>query len=105
MWYIPATLTITKKDHHAFRLSDSESGRTLDGTLAIHTLEHGRYNLQLHDLADASLLEIWLYWLMSPKSVLSPVLRNRTEQVRIAEPGNEKPLEIQGSPATRLSSR
>ena len=53
-----------KKVHHAFRLTDSESGRTLDGTLEIHTLELGRYNLQLHELADASLLETWLYWLL-----------------------------------------
>ena len=27
-------------------------------------MELGRYNLQLHELADASLLEVWLFWLL-----------------------------------------
>ncbi len=52
------------KVHHSFRLTDKASGRTLDGTLEIHTLELGRYNLQESDLATASMLDCWLYWLL-----------------------------------------
>jgi flagellar biosynthesis/type III secretory pathway protein FliH len=33
-------------------------------TLEIHTLELGWYNLQESDLATASLLDLWLYWLL-----------------------------------------
>ena len=47
------------KVHHAFRLTDSESSRTLAGTLEIHTLELGRYDLLASDLANASLLQLW----------------------------------------------
>ena len=36
--------------HHAFRLADTESGRVLAGTLEIHTLELGRYNLRESEL-------------------------------------------------------
>ena len=35
---------------HAFRLADGESGRVLQGTLEIHTLELGRYNLRESEL-------------------------------------------------------
>ena len=37
--------------HHAFRLADAESGRVLQGTLEIHTLELGRYTLKEAELA------------------------------------------------------
>ncbi len=46
--------------HHA----DRKSGRTLNDTLEIHTLELGRYHLREQDLATASLLDCWLYWLL-----------------------------------------
>jgi predicted transposase/invertase (TIGR01784 family) len=52
------------KVHHAFRFTDLESGRTLNDTLEIHTIELGRYHLQEKDLATASLLECWVYWLL-----------------------------------------
>jgi predicted transposase/invertase (TIGR01784 family) len=54
----------SKKVHHAFRFTDLESGRTLNDTLEIHTIELGRYYLQEKDLATASLLECWVYWLL-----------------------------------------
>ena len=54
----------SKKIHHAFRFTDLESGRTLTDTLEIHTIELGRYNLQEKDLATASFLDCWLYWLL-----------------------------------------
>jgi hypothetical protein len=52
------------KVHHAFRLEDRDSGRLLLDTLEIHTLELGWYNLQESELATASLLDRWLYWLL-----------------------------------------
>ena len=50
--------------HHAFRLIDSDTGRCLTGTLEVHTLEMGWYNLQEPELATASGLERWVYWLL-----------------------------------------
>ena len=50
--------------HHAFRFTDSTSGRTLEETLEIHTLELGKYNKQESDLSGATMLECWLYWLI-----------------------------------------
>ncbi len=49
---------------NAFRFTDLESGRTLTDTLEIHTIELGRYHLQKKDLATASLLQCWIYWLL-----------------------------------------
>jgi predicted transposase/invertase (TIGR01784 family) len=49
--------------HHAFRLTDAGSGRVLDGTLAIHTLELPKYNRAYSDLRSDDLLGWWLYWL------------------------------------------
>ena len=44
-----------KQIQHSFRLTDRESGRVLDKTVEIHTLELGRYNLVEADLATASM--------------------------------------------------
>ncbi|MEI8376770.1 MAG: Rpn family recombination-promoting nuclease/putative transposase [Planctomycetota bacterium] len=52
------------KVHHAFRLTDAESGRVLQETLEIHTLELGRYNLREADLKTASMLDCWLFWFL-----------------------------------------
>ena len=47
-----------KQGHHAFRLTDRESGRVLQGTLEIHTIELPRYTtISEADLKTASLLE------------------------------------------------
>jgi predicted transposase/invertase (TIGR01784 family) len=53
-----------KSVHHAFRMTDQESGRVLNNTIEIHTLELGRYNLEESDLATASLRDRWLYWFL-----------------------------------------
>jgi flagellar biosynthesis/type III secretory pathway protein FliH len=50
--------------HHAFRLVDQDSGRLLRETLEIHTLELGWYNVRESELETASLLDLWLYWLL-----------------------------------------
>jgi predicted transposase/invertase (TIGR01784 family) len=50
--------------HHAFRLADRSSGRVLGGTLEIHTLELGRYNLTEANLKTAGPLDCWLFWFL-----------------------------------------
>lgn len=52
------------KVHHAFRLVDRDSGRLLEETFEIHTLELGWYTLRESELETASLLDRWLYWLL-----------------------------------------
>ena len=49
--------------HHAFRLTDRESGRVLEQTLELHTVELGKYNSIEGDLAAGDMLGCWLYWL------------------------------------------
>ena len=54
-----------RQGHHAFRLTDRDSSRVLDGTLEVHTIELPRYTLITEgDLQTASPLECWLYWLL-----------------------------------------
>jgi len=50
-----------KNVHHAFRLTDKVSGRVLDETIQMHTIELARYHLSEADLATASTLDRWLY--------------------------------------------
>ena len=54
----------SKEVHHAFRLTDKDSGRVLDKTIEIHTIELSRYDLEAADLATASMLDRWLYWFL-----------------------------------------
>ena len=49
---------------HAFRLTDKDSGRVLDETLEIHTLELARYNVKESELRTATMLDCWLFWLL-----------------------------------------
>ncbi len=53
-----------EKVHHAFQLADRDSGRILEKTIEIHTLELGRYNLVEVELATASMRDRWLYWFL-----------------------------------------
>ncbi len=50
----------TPQFHHAFRMTDAVSGRVLDDTLAIHTLELPKYNLKYSDLTSGDPLGWWL---------------------------------------------
>jgi predicted transposase/invertase (TIGR01784 family) len=50
--------------HQTFRLADCATGRVLDRTLEIHTLELGCYNLAEQQLPTASMLDRWLFWLL-----------------------------------------
>jgi predicted transposase/invertase (TIGR01784 family) len=54
----------SRRVHHVFRLVDQETNRVLRDTIEFHILEMGWYNLQQSDLAKASTLERWLYWLL-----------------------------------------
>lgn len=54
----------SRRVHHAFRLVDQETNRVLKDTIEFHILEMGWYNLQESELATASVLERWLYWLL-----------------------------------------
>ncbi len=91
-----------KRVHHAFRLTDQPSGRTLDDTLAIHTLELARYNLKESELSTASELDCWLFWLLHAQeyepAVLAallpqPAIRQATETLaRIAEITEDKAM-------------
>ena len=88
--------------HHAFRLADAESGRVLQGTLEIHTIELGRYNLTDAELSSASTLDCWLFWLLHaheyepavPLELLpQPAIRQATETiVRIAQISEDKAM-------------
>jgi predicted transposase/invertase (TIGR01784 family) len=88
--------------HHAFRLADEDSGRVLQGTLEIHTLELGRYTLSEADLAADDMLDCWLYWLLhaheyEPAALLEllpqPGIRRATETLaRIAQISEDKAM-------------
>ena len=54
----------SRRVHHAFRLVDQETNRVLKDTIEFHILEMGWYNLRATELATASVLERWLYWLL-----------------------------------------
>jgi predicted transposase/invertase (TIGR01784 family) len=49
--------------HHQFRLVDRESGRVLEDSIEIHTVELAKYNGALSEVRSASVLEQWAYWI------------------------------------------
>ena len=49
--------------HHQFRLVDRESGRVLEESIEIHTVELAKYNGNASDVRNASVLEQWAYWI------------------------------------------
>ena len=49
--------------HHQFRLVDRESGRVLEESIEIHTVELAKYNGALSDVRSTSILEQWAYWI------------------------------------------
>ncbi len=54
----------SQRVHHAFRLVDQETNRVLRDTIEFHILEMGWYDLKAGELAQASTLDRWLYWLL-----------------------------------------
>ena len=49
--------------HHQFRLVDRESGRVLEESIEIHTVELAKYHGALSEVRSASVLEQWAYWI------------------------------------------
>jgi predicted transposase/invertase (TIGR01784 family) len=49
--------------HHQFRLVDRESGRVLEDSIEIHTVELAKYNEGPREVHGANLLEQWAYWI------------------------------------------
>ena len=86
--------------HHAFRLTDAVSGRVLDGTLEIHTIELPKYNKAHSNLAFGDVLGRWLHWLRHAQDYTAdelraafpqPAIRRATETlIRIAEISEEQ---------------
>ena len=92
-----------KQGHHAFRLTDRESGRVLDGTLEIHTIELPRYTtISEADLTTASLLECWIFWFLhaheyEPEELLKlfpqPAIQQATKSItKIARKTEDKAM-------------
>jgi hypothetical protein len=71
--------------HHAFRLTDKDSGRVLEETLEIHTLELGRYNITGSELRSASELDCWLFWLLHADEYDPAVLAELLPQLAIRQ--------------------
>ena len=88
--------------HHEFRLTDRKSGRVLEDTLEIHTLELGWYTLSEAELEGAGLLDRWLFWLLHAQEYDSetldrlfpqPAFRQATDTItRIAEITEDKAM-------------
>jgi predicted transposase/invertase (TIGR01784 family) len=88
--------------HHAFRLTDAASGRVLDGTLAIHTIELPKYNTAYPDVSSGDVLGHWLLWLKhsqtyEPEALLrefpQPAIRRASETlIRIAQITEDKTM-------------
>jgi predicted transposase/invertase (TIGR01784 family) len=88
--------------HHAFRLTDKGSGRVLDGTLEIHTLELAKYNVRESELRSAGELDCWLFWLLhaheyEPEELMKllpqPAIRQATDTLpRISQITEDKAM-------------
>ena len=92
----------TAQFHHAFRLTDAVSGRVLNGTLEIHTIELPKYNTKELELPAGEMLSWWLYWLRHAQDYEAerlletfpqPAIRQATRTlVRIAEITEDKTM-------------
>jgi len=52
-----------KQLHRQFQLVDRESGKVLDDSIEIHTVELAKYSTNRAALRGASVLEQWAYWI------------------------------------------
>ena len=53
--------------HHQFQLVDRESGRILEDSIEIHTVELAKYNGVPSEVRRASVLEQWAYWIKNSR--------------------------------------
>ncbi len=87
---------------HSFRLMDEPSGRVLEQTLELHTLELPKYTESEPKLAGLNLLTSWLYWLRHAQEyeparleelLPQPGLRQATDALRrISERTEDKAM-------------
>jgi predicted transposase/invertase (TIGR01784 family) len=68
--------------HHQFRLVDRESGRVLEDSIEIHTVELAKYNGGPSEVRSASDLEQWAYWIKNSSE-------HTVEELRELLPGLE----------------
>ena len=66
--------------HHRFRLADTQTGRILEPSLEIHLLELPKYTVQEGDLAEASQVARWVYWLCHAQEYAAARLRTLLPQ-------------------------
>ena len=68
--------------HHQFQLVDRESGRILEDSIEIHTVELAKYNGGPSEVRRASVLEQWAYWIKNSSE-------HTVEELRELLPGLE----------------
>ena len=68
--------------HHQFQLVDRESGRVLEDSIEIHTVELAKYNGDPSVVHSASVLERWAYWIKNSSD-------HTVEELRELLPGLE----------------
>ncbi len=71
-----------KQLHHQFQLVERESGRVLEDSIEIHTVELAKYNKERSALLGASVLEQWAYWIKNASE-------HTVEELRELLPGLE----------------
>jgi predicted transposase/invertase (TIGR01784 family) len=87
--------------HHIFRLTDQLSGRAIDGTIEIHFLELGKYNLDESDLVSASERDRWLFWLLHAHQFQPEELLRLFPEAAFQQ-ATETLIEIQGKTEDRM---
>ncbi len=65
----------TATAHHHFRLHDVASGKTLDDTIELHTVELVKYDLDAATISRASKLEQWVFFLLYADQYTAAELR------------------------------
>lgn len=54
----------TQQAHHGFRMIDDASGRCLENSIEVHTVELTKYNLDESTIGTASRIEQWAFFLL-----------------------------------------
>jgi len=67
---------------HQFRLVDRESGRVLEESIEIHTVELAKYNGEPSEVRSANVLQQWAYWIKNSSE-------HSVEELRELLPGLE----------------
>lgn len=70
--------------HHRITLSE-KTGRQLDDTIEIHTIELAKYNTSLEGTRDSSLLDQWCYWIKNAHLHGEPELLSLSQALPIRQ--------------------